>query len=72
MHYFIMQRCQTQEPVVHIKAALLDTNELPPEYLQNANYKFSVLGNPEYSNSKKFCRIMVLDNGIGFLRSLPG
>jgi PAS domain S-box-containing protein len=55
-----------QVPRIKIEGGILWPAELPDAFLKNSNYRFSVVGNPEYATSERFCRLTIADNGVGF------
>lgn len=53
-------------PFIEIKSEIVDSNSLQDMLPAGIQYNFSVVRNPEYQNSERYCKIYVHDNGIGF------
>ena len=53
-------------PEIKIWADIITAAALPGLIAKPPGHSYSVMGNPDYSESERFAKIMVQDNGIGF------
>ena len=53
-------------PEIKIWADIITAAALPGLIAKAPGHSYSVMGNPDYSESERFAKIMVQDNGIGF------
>ncbi len=53
-------------PIITVTGEVITADMLPAEVTQSSLYNFTVVRNPEFNKSERFCKITIQDNGIGF------